>query len=348
MSLYFLDPLALPASPSYKRGGAGAEPTRRRGTRNKKTKLKRAKQIESSDSTVSHQRLQQLRPPLLNPTSWSPSDTSQSTFSMTYPAMMPGYPLQVYPRTTSIDPCTEATLTGFGNIQGTQAPPCPPSIHPAAYTTPMVTPIVALVLPNCMYPQMAPGPLPPQPVYQAETGGFPTQTQSFGQSVFPGQNTFTVPPSFSAHNQFNPQNHFPPEAGSLTASFHFPPSAETPKAPVEGQSRSSTPKSGGVGGQASPPLFQSRCSSPLNLLELELSVERQDSTGLSTGGQGNNTTEREKGASGNQTKERELKQVNKETNFFLFALFFLFSFSLRVSNAYYWYFSICNLLKLSG
>uniref|UniRef100_A0AAQ6IS50 Period circadian protein homolog 2 n=1 Tax=Anabas testudineus TaxID=64144 RepID=A0AAQ6IS50_ANATE len=273
---------------------AGTEPTSRRGTRNKRTKSKRAKQIESSDSTASHQRQQQLRPPLLNPTSWSPSDTSQSTFPMAYPAMMPGYPFQVYPRAGS----------------GAQAPPCPPSIHPAPYANPMVTPIVALVLPNYMYPQMAPGPPPPQPVYQAESGSFPTQAQPFGQSVFLGQHTFTAPPSLSVHNQFNSQNHSAPQAGYLNPSFHFPPSSETPKAPVEGQSRSSTPQSGGGGRQASPPLFQSRCSSPLNLLELELSVERQDSTALSTGGPGNNTGEREKGSSGNQAKERELKQAS--------------------------------------
>uniref|UniRef100_A0A7N5ZTX9 Period circadian protein homolog 2 n=1 Tax=Anabas testudineus TaxID=64144 RepID=A0A7N5ZTX9_ANATE len=261
---------AVPAAPSCKQCGAGTEPTSRRGTRNKRTKSKRAKQIESSDSTASHQRQQQLRPPLLNPTSWSPSDTSQSTFPMAYPAMMPGYPFQVYPRAGSVAPYTETTPTGYVNIQGAQAPPCPPSIHPAPYANPMVTPIVALVLPNYMYPQMAP-----------------------------------APPSLSVHNQFNSQNHSAPQAGYLNPSFHFPPSSETPKAPVEGQSRSSTPQSGGGGRQASPPLFQSRCSSPLNLLELELSVERQDSTALSTGGPGNNTGEREKGSSGNQAKERD-------------------------------------------
>ncbi|XP_067461977.1 period circadian protein homolog 2 isoform X1 [Thunnus thynnus] len=303
---------AVPAARSAKPGGPSVEPTTRRGVRNKKTKSKRAKQIESSDSTASHHRQQQLRPPLrnhgLNPTSWSPSDTSQSTFPMAYPAMMPGYPLQVYPRANSIDPHTDVTLQGFVNNQGTQAPPCPPPIHPAPYTAPMVTPIVALVLPNYMYPQMAPGPPPPQPVYHAETGGFPTQTQPFCQAAFPVQGAFTAAPAFSIQTQFNSQNPFGPQAGYMTPSFYFPPSSETPKATMEGQSRSSTPQSGGGEGQASPPLFQSRCSSPLNLLELELSVDRQDITVLSSGGPGNSTAEREKGASGNQAKERELKQ----------------------------------------
>lgn len=243
---------------------------------------------------------------------------------MTYPSMIPGFPLQVYPRTGSAAARTDANLQGCRDNQGTHAPPCPSSIHPAPYTAPMVTPIVALVLPNYMYPQMATGLPPPQPVYHAGTGGFPTQTQPFCQAAFPGQVPFTAPPSFCVQNQFNSQNHFAPQAGYQTPSFYFPPSSETPKAPVEGQSRSSTPQSGGCGDPASPPMFQSRCSSPLNLLELELSVDRQDSTVLSSGGQGNNMAEREKGASGTQAKERELKQVNKETKFFLLDFVFLF------------------------
>lgn len=293
---------------------------------------------------------QQLRPPRLNyglnPTSWSPSETSQSTFPMAYPSVMPGYPLQVYPRDSSAATHTEATLQGCREDQVPRAPPCPSSIHAPPYTapmvtapmvtapmvttpmvtTPMVTPIVALVLPNYVYPPVATGLPAPQPVFHADTGGFPTQTQPFCQAPFPIQVPFTAPPSFSVQNQFNSQNQFAPQAGYVTPSFFFPPSSETPKAQVEGQSRSSTPQSGGVGGPASPPLFQSRCSSPLNLLELELSVDRQDSTALSSGGQGNNMAEREKGASGSQAKERNLKQVIKRTNLFLFDFFIPFSF----------------------
>lgn len=232
---------------------------------------------------------------------------------MAYPSVMPGYPLQDYPRANSISPCTNATSQGFRDNQGTQAPPCPSSIQTAPYTAPMVTPIVAVVLPNYIYPAIAPGPPPPQPVYHAQTGVFPTQTQPFCQAAFPGQVPFAAPPSFSVQNQFNHPNHSGPQPGYLAPSFYFPPSSETPKAPMEGLSRSSTPQSGGGGGPVSPPLFQSRCSSPLNLLELELSVDRQDSIVLSSGGQGNNAAEWEKGASGNQAMERELKQVNKET-----------------------------------
>uniref|UniRef100_A0A665T6K2 Period circadian protein homolog 2 n=1 Tax=Echeneis naucrates TaxID=173247 RepID=A0A665T6K2_ECHNA len=274
----------------------GAEHNTRRSTRIKKTKTKRAKQTESSDSTVSQHRQQQLRPPLLNhglnPTSWSFSDTSQSTFPMAYPTVMPGYPLQVYPGASSVTTRRDTTLAGFGDNQGAQAPSCPPAMHPAQYTAPIVTPVVALVLPNYMYSPMAPGPPPPQPL------------QPFGQAAFPGHATFAVQPAFGVQSQFNSQNHFAHQAGYTS------PPMETPKAPAEGQSRASTPQSGAGGGQTSPPLFHSRCSSPLNLLELELSVDKQDNTVLVSAGQGTNVSEREKAACGNQTKERELKQTS--------------------------------------
>lgn len=178
----------------------------------------------------------------------------------------------------------------------------------------MVPPFVALVLPNYMYPPMAAGLPPPQPVYNADTSGFPAQVQPlFQAAAFPGQVPFTVTPSFSVPNQINsPQYQLAPEGGFQNPQFCFPPSSETSKARVEGQSRSSTPQSGGCGDRASPPLFQSRCSSPLNLLELELSVDKQDSTALSSGGQGNNMAEREKAAIGSQAKERELTQVKEK------------------------------------
>uniref|UniRef100_A0A669CF81 Period circadian protein homolog 2 n=1 Tax=Oreochromis niloticus TaxID=8128 RepID=A0A669CF81_ORENI len=280
-----------------KQGGVFAEPTTRRSTRNKKTKSKRAKQVESSDSTASHHGPQLQRPPFpnysLNQTSWSPSEASQSAFPVAYPTVMPGYPLQVYPRAESIAPRTDGTTQDFRDSQGAQATPGPSSIHSAPYTSPMVTPIVALVLPNYLYPIMGPGPPPQQPVYQAETGVFPTQTLPFAQAAFP------FPPSFSGQTQFNTQSNFtPPQAaGTSTPSFCFPPSSETPKPSVEGQSRSSTPQSGGAEGQASPRLFQSRCSSPLNLLELELNVDRQDGAMLPSGGRGNTAAEREQATS---------------------------------------------------
>ncbi|KAI4809076.1 hypothetical protein KUCAC02_017991 [Chaenocephalus aceratus] len=302
---------AIPAAQSSKQDEPSAEPTARRGTRNKKTKSKRAKQMESSDSTVSHHRQQHLRPPLLthglNLTSWSSSDTSQSNFPMAYPSVMPGYPLPVYPRANSMAPRTDATHQGFVDNRGTQPPPCPQPIHPAPFSTPMVNPIVALMLPMPFSP-LAPSLQSPQPVFHAATAGFPTEMQPFSPVAFPVPVHFAASPSFTVQSQFNSPNHFALQSNYIPSAFYFPPVLETSKAPVvESQSRSSTPQSGGP---VSPPLFQSRCSSPLNLLELELCVDRQDCTALSSGGQGNNMAEWEMGASGNQAKEREMKQTS--------------------------------------
>ncbi|XP_075877510.1 period circadian protein homolog 2 isoform X2 [Nelusetta ayraudi] len=303
---------AAPAHRSCKPSAeAGARPAARRGTRIKKTKSKRTKHIASSDSTVSPHRQQQLRPPLLNhglnPTSWSPSETSQSAFPMTYPPIIPGFPLQVYPRAGSVVLPTTGPLQDCRDDQGRQAAHCPSPIQAATYTAPMVTPIVALLLPNYVYPPIAAGLPQPQPMYHRETQGFPSQ------------NYCVVPPSnqvpFLSPSYFNPPNNqFTPQARHPAPSVYCSSSPETPKAAAEAQSRSSTPQSAGCGGPASPPLFQSRCSSPLNLVELELSVDRQDSTVLPSGGQGNSMAEWEKSTGATQAKERELKQAGSRVD----------------------------------
>ncbi|XP_061695077.1 period circadian protein homolog 2 isoform X2 [Syngnathoides biaculeatus] len=272
-----------------KQSSPGAEPNMlRRGVRNKKNKSKRAKQTESSDSTASYQRQHQLRgPPLnqgLNPTSWSASDTSQSMFPIAYP----GYPLQVVPRDTPVVPRLNAPLQGFGNNHGD--PPCPPVVPHSPYTTPMVAPIMALLLPTYCYPPLSTG--PPHSAYHPETASFPIQVPPYAQPTIPG------PATLMTQAPFNPQSPFPSQVGYVTPSLYFPPTtSETLKAPEGVQSRASTPQS------ASPPLFQSRCSSPLNLLELELTGDRQDGTTLPPGGQGGNVAEREKATVGGKAKE---------------------------------------------
>ncbi|XP_051943622.1 period circadian protein homolog 2 isoform X3 [Hippocampus zosterae] len=284
------------AAQHRKQSGLGCEHNAaRRSARNRKTKSKRAKQTESSDSTASYPRHQQPRgPPLnqaLNPTSWSVSDTSQSMLPVAYP----GFPLQVFPRDASVAPLVNTPLQSFGDKQG--APPCPPGVPHSPYTAPMVAPIMALVLPNYLYPTF--GPAPPQLAYQPGTDAFPIQAQPYAQPAFPGQATIMTPAPF------NPQSPFTPQMGYVAPSFYFPPAtSEVPKVPVAGgQSRASTPQS------ASPPLFQSRCSSPLNLLELELSGDRQDGTTLPSAGQGGNVAEREKGAAG----APQAKELNQPT-----------------------------------
>ncbi|XP_061653702.1 period circadian protein homolog 2 isoform X2 [Phyllopteryx taeniolatus] len=281
-----------------KKSSPGAEPNMaRRGVRNKKTKSKRAKQTESSDSTASYPRHHQMRGPLLNqglnPTSWSVSDTSQSIFPVAYP----GYPLQVVPRDTPVVPRLHAPLQGFGDNHGD--PPCPPGVPHSPYTTPMVAPIMALVLPNYCYPPLSTG--PPQLAYHPETASFPIQVQPYAHPTIPG------PATLMTQAPFNPQSPFTPQVDCLASSFYFPPmTSEALKAPEGGQSRASTPQS------ASLPLFQSRCSSPLNLLELELTGDRQDGTTLPPGGQGGNAAEQEKAAVGGKAKE--LNQASSHGN----------------------------------
>lgn len=300
---------SLPAAPTAGPCRPGAGPAGRRGTRLKKTKSKRAKQTASSDSTASQQSPRPSQGP--NVASWSASDTSQSPFPLAYPSMVQGFPPQVYPRTSPAAPGSDAPLLGHSsNIQASQTLAGPSSIQPAPFPPPMVMPIVALVLPDYLYPSLAGMMAPPPPVYHPpDAPGFPTQMHPFSPNAFLGQFPFSAAPPPSVQNPFSSQHRFPPQAGFLTPSVCFPPPTETPKAPAEGQSRSTTPQYGGCGAPTSPPIFHSGCSSPLNLLELELSVDRQDSTAPPPGGQGTSMAERESGAGGIQASDGKPKQV---------------------------------------
>lgn len=201
---------------------------------------------------------------------------------MAYPTVMPAYPLQMYsgpgPATAGVDP----SLPGFGDGRCGQSPRLP--MQPTPYPAPLVTPMVALVLPNYMFPQM--GSAPHQPFY-------PEQTSFPPQAAFSGPGPFSAAPAFPVQPPFGSQNPFPaqPQFQQFQAQpFPYLVPAEAPKTPApeprEGVSRSSTPRD-----QASPPLFQSRCSSPLqlNLLQLEetpRSAEKQDGQAPPGGPQG--------------------------------------------------------------
>ncbi|XP_030628984.1 period circadian protein homolog 2 isoform X2 [Chanos chanos] len=291
----------------------GAEHTTRRGGRNKKTKSKRVKKNESSDSTVSH-RKQQPRPPLqgLNQTSWSPSDTSQSTFPITYPAVVPTYPLQMYPGASTVPARVDPSLPGFRDNQCSPDPRCHVQ-PPPPFSGPLVTPMVALVLPNYVFPQM--GATPQQPFYP-DQGAFPPQAFP-SQTAFPSQPQLQPRPSFPMQTQFAAQNPFTPQTAFPAQPFPFLHPEVPPKAPEpeqrEGPSRSSTPQSVGGRDQPSPPLFQSRCSSPLqlNLLQLEetqRSVDRQDSSAPSAGAQGNSTGEKGVSSTSQAKSDKEVQQ----------------------------------------
>uniref|UniRef100_A0A3P9JAG4 Period circadian protein homolog 2 n=1 Tax=Oryzias latipes TaxID=8090 RepID=A0A3P9JAG4_ORYLA len=276
-------------SPANAAGTAGtakpetATTTKKGNYRNRKSKKPRMKHPDSSDSVVSNRR---PRPPLqgLNQTSWSPSEASQSAFNVSYPTMVPAYPL--YPPTPAAPtqaPRPDPSLpAGFGEVPNTQVP------APAApFPTPIVTPVVALVLPNYLFPQI--GQLgqmgsAPRPAFFTE--------QTPVQPAYSAPQPF--PPSFAVQTQFVAQAPFPPQP------FPYTMAPELPKAPAveprEGAaSRSSTPASGVREPTTSPPLFESRCSSPLqlNLLSMEegqRSVERQDNTAPPAGGQAGTAT----------------------------------------------------------
>ncbi|XP_051555706.1 period circadian protein homolog 2-like isoform X2 [Myxocyprinus asiaticus] len=305
---------AVPAVRSCKQVGAAPETTVTRRGRNKKTKSKRIKPNESSESTTSGRR-PAPRPQLqgLYQTSWSPSDTSQSTYPVTYPAVMPAYPLQVYPGAGTIPPRVDASMSGFENSQCNQDPQIPMQPIQTPYNAPLVTPMVALVLPNYMFPQM--GSTPGQPFYPKQ-GSFPAQPPFQPQPGFPTQTQCPPQSTFTIQTKFTPQNPFTPQPPFKTQPFTFTCPDETPKPPTpERPSRSPTPQSMGGGGPPSPPLFQSRCSSPLqlNLLQLEetqRSAERLETTAPSVVQQGNssNTVEKAGSATGQAKSDKDVPQ----------------------------------------
>ncbi|RXM30674.1 Period circadian protein-like 2 [Acipenser ruthenus] len=282
------------------RGQDATKPPFKKAGRNKKTKSKRVKQRDSSDSTSSHNQ-QPHRPPLvgLNHTPWSLSETSQSSYpAMSFPTVVPAYPMPVLTAPGAMPPATNPSMSGFGDGQSAQDN-CS-QMQPPQYSAPLVTPMVAFVLPNYMFPQMNsavhssfyPGQpsFPPHPTFSAQAA-FPVP------SAFPGQPQFGAPnPNvFQAYPQFPGQP------------FHYNMPMESEQR--DGPSRSSTPQSVGAQDQASPPLFQSRCSSPLqlNLLQLEETpkrVERQEAgpSAMSLGVAGT-AGDRDKGAA--MSKEPE-------------------------------------------
>uniref|UniRef100_H9G9I8 Period circadian regulator 1 n=1 Tax=Anolis carolinensis TaxID=28377 RepID=H9G9I8_ANOCA len=163
--------------------------------RSRKSKAKRIKQNKSTDSTSSPQN--SASPPL--PT-------------MPYPTVMPTYPIPVFPPRPAAPSAAEPIQNAL---------PAP------QFPTPLVTPMVALVLPNYVFPQMN-SPLP--------------------QSYFPGGPVFP----------------FAPQPVGSTAT-------PGPDVGAQGLSRSSTPHSVSQPERPESPLFESRCSSPLqlNLLQME-------------------------------------------------------------------------------
>lgn len=132
---------------------------------------------------------------------------------------------------------------------------------------------------------------PQQPFQTAQTPYTTQQPFQASQTAYTAQPPFTAQPSFPVQTQFVPQAPYPAQP------FPYSLATEPPKSGArEGAaSRSSTPASGAREPTTSPPLFESRCSSPLqlNLLSMEeghRSVERQDNMVPSAGGPGISNT----------------------------------------------------------
>lgn len=248
---------------AQRNGTSGMDQPWKKSGKNRKSK--RIKPQESSDSTTSGTKFpHRFSLQGLNTTAWSPSDTSQTSYSaMSFPTVMPAYPLPVFPAAGTVPPAPETSLSGFNQLPDS-GNTCPG--QPSQFSAPLVTPVVALVLPNYVYPEMNSN--LPQTLYHSQPN-FPAHSTFSSQTVFPAQLPFTTPSSF-------PQQAFFP-----AQPFHYNPPAESEKVPVteprNEPSRSCTPQSVGPQDQASPPLFQSRCSSPLNLLQLEETTKTAES-----------------------------------------------------------------------
>ncbi|KAH0623996.1 hypothetical protein JD844_007245 [Phrynosoma platyrhinos] len=237
--------------------GSGIDHSWKKTGKNRKSKSKRHKPHESSESTVSGTKPHRF--PLLGPNTiaWSPSDTSQASYpTMPFPAVMPAFPLPVFPPTGTMPSGPEAVLSGLNESQdlGNHC-----ALPLSQFPAPLVTPVVALVLPNYVYPQVN------NTVSQTL---YPDPPKFSSQPSFSSQSLLTAQPPFTALNPFPTQSVFPTQ-------FHYNPSADSEKTPViesrNEPSRSCTPQSLGPQDQASTTLFQSRCSTPLqlNLLQLE-------------------------------------------------------------------------------
>lgn len=228
------------------RNTSGVESSWKKTGKNRKLKSKRVKTQDSSESTgsggpVSH------RPPLvgLNATAWSPSDTSQSSCpSAPFPASVPAYPLPVF------------QAPGIVSTPGTLV--APPAAAHSGFTMPVVP--VGAHPDFTVQPLPFAAPLAPVMAFMLPSYPFPPATPNLPQAFFPSQPHFPAHPTLASEMAPASQAEFPGRTSMLRQPCTCP----------------VTPPAGTVAsGRASPPLFQSRGSSPLqlNLLQLEEAPE---------------------------------------------------------------------------
>ncbi|XP_023596618.1 period circadian protein homolog 2 [Trichechus manatus latirostris] len=220
------------------RNASGMHSSWKKPGKNRKLKSKRAKLRDSSGSTASGQPAT-TRAPLagLNATAWSPSNTSQSSCpAVPFPAPGPAYSLPVFPT---------APHTGFAVPVGAQPDF---SVQPPPFTAPL-GPVMAFMLPSYPFPAVTPS--LPQAFFPGQTN-FPGHPEMIpiSEPVFPGRSPFPTQPCACP----------PSQHGQLASRAATPATPSSTTGPV---------------GRASPPIFQSRSSSPLqlNLLQLEEAPE---------------------------------------------------------------------------
>ncbi|KAJ1089973.1 hypothetical protein NDU88_003113 [Pleurodeles waltl] len=235
--------------------------------RNRKNKLKCFRPTESSDSTNSDE--QPHRTPLigLNNTAWSHSETSQASYPPAcFPAVMSAYPVSIF-TTRSHSQVHDASVTGIIELQDSILNNSP--IQPSLFSTHLVSPVVAVVVPNYVLPQIS---------NKVPLVGFS------GVHNFSTHGSFPPPPSVcTAPVPFAAQPLLPQETLFSSESGQFKSQGESKLQlfSEEQASHNSTPQRIFPQDPASP-LFQSRCSSPLqlNLLQLEDALKNAEQSDI--------------------------------------------------------------------
>ncbi|XP_060007664.1 period circadian protein homolog 2 isoform X1 [Lagenorhynchus albirostris] len=228
------------------RNTSGIDSSWKKTGKNRKLKSKRVKPRDSSGSPGSGGPPPQRLPLVgLNATAWSPSDTSQpSCPAMPSPTPVPAYSLPMFPApgivpapgTVAVAPGTpHAGLALPVDTQREFAVQPPPSAGP-------LPPVVALVSPSCSFSPVTPS-LPP--AFFPGQPNLPSEVIPASQPEFPGRTSSPKHPHTCA-----------------LAECGLPVSRVAAQAAL--------PSAAGSAGRTSPPLFQSRGSSPLQLSLLQL------------------------------------------------------------------------------
>lgn len=191
--------------------------------------------------------------------------------------MVPGY--SFYP--TTLPPAGDRG----SDAPNTEAQPTVPQ-----FPAPMVTPVMAFVLPSYMFPQLS---MPAHPPFYPEH--YTTQQPLQAQQSYTVQQPLTPQHVYISQNPFQPQAPFtPPQPFQM----QFLPQTPLPHR-MTSDSRLPVPESAEVPSSSplsrSPPLFGSHCSSPLQLDLLQLE-EKADShsTAPPSGSRGNCSSMQEK------------------------------------------------------